>query len=134
MFNADAYLESLEPPQVKLGGTLYKGRLLSIEEWAPFERRFSKMVETPDDQTLNDVLGVVEDYLRLAFASYARPAWQFWRPRNPFVDRFMHQPAAMITKTMESFLRSQALANGAGLGENEAPEGSPQQSSTKLRE
>lgn len=37
LFDADAIAEGLEPPQVKLGGKLYTGRILSAWEMAKYQ-------------------------------------------------------------------------------------------------
>lgn len=47
-FDLDAYLQSLEPPILVIGGKEYKGRVLSILEFAQFQDQIAKLSESPE--------------------------------------------------------------------------------------
>lgn len=41
-FDADAYMQALEPPVLMAGGQTFTGRLLSFEEWVALDGRLSR--------------------------------------------------------------------------------------------
>lgn len=49
VFDAAEYVEALEPPILKIAGRTYRGRLLSMDEWIPFEPRTMRVANQEAD-------------------------------------------------------------------------------------
>ncbi len=104
-FDADAYLEALEPPTIKVGGTTYVGKFLSIEEWLPFEDRFRKI----DGDTEYPVIKrLMRDYCSQAFPV---PWYQLLNFKKKIVGELVTDlpPKAML-QAMRDFFKAQARA------------------------
>lgn len=114
--DADAYLESLEPPALTIGGTTYQGQFLSLEEWLPFESKFvtlSKMVV--EDFDLNFWRKLVLDFCLLAFP----PRWRdVLNPWHKTVGQLvLTLPPVLQMKVMKDFFESQQRGIGTAEGE-----------------
>lgn len=72
-FNADAFIAALEAPTVTINGQTYVGRILSIEEWAPFADRFAAI--TSGDVSNSDFVTFARDYLRTVFPKKLSYRW-----------------------------------------------------------
>lgn len=108
MFDADAFDVELGAPQLKIGGRLYVGRILSFEEFAPFEKR-SMELDDPDrqkDRTAWEAAfkALARDYLREVFPP--PPWWAVWR-RDPVPTMVTHLG---LLKALKSFFETQARA------------------------
>jgi len=119
-FDADAYLEALQPPEITVGGKHYMGRFLSIEDWAPFEPRLAKFKEAQellDMQKLdpkaiqahaNTVKQVIRDFCNAAFPS---PWYQLFNPwYRTVAEQVLALPPAAMMKAAVDFFESQARA------------------------
>ncbi len=103
-FDADAYLEALGPPVVKLDGTVHTGRFLSIEEWTPFEKRMKAIQENKASQ--EDIQLFIKNYCDEAFA----PSWlQMLNPfRRTVAEKVLRLPPAALMKVAHYFFECQA--------------------------
>lgn len=54
-FDADAYLEAIEKPSLTIGGRVYEGELLSLEEYLPFIKRLNKFAELNTEELKDPV-------------------------------------------------------------------------------
>ncbi len=109
--DADAYLESLQPPSIKIGGVTYTGEFLSIEEWLPFEPRFKKLANMgTDGLDLKFWTKLILDFCDLAFPIRMRDAWN---PRFTSVgQRVLKLPPFIQMKVMADFFASQQRGLG----------------------
>lgn len=44
-FDVDAYLDAIEIPTIKINGKRYEARVLSVEEWSPYQIRMNDYFE-----------------------------------------------------------------------------------------
>jgi hypothetical protein len=44
-FDVDAYLEAIEIPAIKINGKRYEARVLSVEEWSPYQVRYAQYLD-----------------------------------------------------------------------------------------
>ncbi len=63
MFDVDAKKEALEPPQVKVDGEIYTGRILSAPQIEPFLGRFE---EVEGEVSLTEVVKLLRDVYEAA--------------------------------------------------------------------
>lgn len=74
-FDAKEYLASFSPPEfVAADGTRYVGRILSHEQWLPFEQRFHKLGDGEADY--QEIFDLTKDLSR---AMFPKPWWKFWK-------------------------------------------------------
>jgi hypothetical protein len=113
MFDADAYLETLQPPTIKIGGKEYVGRLLSIEEWLPFEPRLNKIAKQEAD--VDEIRDTIRDYCNLVF----QPTWKdlFNFRRKTVAEQIVALPPRALLKAAADFFESQARALNGPSGE-----------------
>ena len=104
--DVDLYLESLEPPIITIGGKTYRGRLLSLEEWLPFESQFQKIGDVAGVIQLKAIRDLIRDYCMVAFPV---TIWQALNPRRkPIAFQILALPPAAMIKVMKDFFVSQA--------------------------
>lgn len=107
-FDADAYLAGLERPTVRIGNITFRGRLLSIEEWLPFEELLAAIADAangePTAQASADMHEFAEKYLRAVFPREDIP-W-YLRRRDP-VPALLKLPWAGLLELLKSFLAAQ---------------------------
>lgn len=108
MFDADAFDVELGAPRLKIDGRHYTGRILSFEEFAPFEKR-SLALDDPEQQKDRAAWelafrALARDYLRTVFP--APPWWALWR-RDP-VPRMLRHPG--LLGALQDFFVIQARA------------------------
>lgn len=126
MFNADAFAVELGAPQLQLEGRRYLGRVLSFEEFTPFEERFAKL--EADFQTQPRAAwkaafnALAADYLHTVFP----PPGSWWRRiwwRDP-VPRMLAHPG--LLRGLRDFFRIQvrAIKLMMGVPDQKAPDGS----------
>ena len=104
--DVDLYLESLEPPTITIGGKTHKGRLLSLEEWLPFEGQFQTIAEQGGDLSLDTIRKLVMDYCAVAFPISIWQALNF--RRKPVSLQILELPPVAMIKVMRDFFESQA--------------------------
>jgi len=117
-FDADAYLEALGHPTITIGGRTHKGRLLSIEEWLPFEPMMKKAAAR--NMEFSELKTLVKKYCRKIFPRRFR----FWR-RSVGSQILKLPPQAMI-EAMVSFFECQGRVMVDGPSQEEELQG-PQQ-------
>lgn len=133
-FDADALAAAQEAPTMTVGGFLYRGRLLSIEEWMPWWDRLTalrkgreQIRDSQDDAKafLVTLLQFYRDYLRVIFP---RTRFRFWAP-DP-VEHLMRQPYVVIEEAMDRFFSLQERATfGESVRPNPIPSALPGQPS-----
>jgi hypothetical protein len=114
-FSADAIAAAQETPRLVLGNLLYRGRLLSIEEWLPFWERLQAMEArhastsvagaTSAAAALRERSAFYREYL---YAIFPRRSYRFWAP-DP-VTLLMRQPYQVVDQTLAFFFILQARA------------------------
>jgi hypothetical protein len=116
MFDAQQYLESLEPATFRdPKGRLHIGRVLSYQEWLPFQdrmRELSKGESSPEKTT-----AIIREFCG---ALFPKPWWKFWR--RSVAEHILMLPPPAAIEALQSFSQSQAkilTANPSGLGEGE---------------
>lgn len=113
MFNADAFVGELGAPQLKLDGRTYVGRILSFEEFAPFEERSNALdapTRTRDERWRAEFQAFAADYLRTIFPR--PPWWHFWW-RDP-VPRMLAHPGLLAGLTDFFGIQARALQKMMG--------------------
>jgi hypothetical protein len=103
MFDADARAEALELPKVSIGGRTYTGRLLSIEQFAPFNER----VQGKKLLSFDDIMTLVGDYCDVVFP---HPWWKRWQ--SSVRELLLAQPPVVVLEAWRDFFRCQVLACG----------------------
>lgn len=104
-FNAQEYLETYRPPIfVDVDGKEYEGRVLSHEQWLPFEQRFHALGEGEADYS--EVRGLVSDLTRAMFPR----GWRFWR--RSVRSRLLHMPPMAWLHALAHFRQAQARHYG----------------------
>lgn len=104
--DVDAYIESLEPPSITIGGKTYVGQFLSLEEWLPFEARFQMFASKGGTIDLKTLKKLIRDYCYLAFPEKWYKLFNPWH--KTMGDRVNALPPAAILKVMRDFFESQA--------------------------
>lgn len=118
-FDADAMAASQDAPTLTVGRYVYRGRLLSIEEWLPWWERFIELQRTAETSSrpaadMLKLLAFYRDYLRLVFP---RRHYRWWAP-DP-VKHLLRQPLAVIEEAMTCFVLLQVRATfGANVVNN----------------
>ena len=102
VFDADQWMSTLEKPIVVLNRKKYVGRILSIQQFLPFEAAFQ---ELQDNQNTEKFTKLVTDYLYEVFPP--RKKWFFFK--EDIVPQILNHPA-LIPMVLHFFgLQSQAL-------------------------
>lgn len=102
-FDADAFLDALRPPEFTHRGRMYRGRALSVEEWAPFEVPLQRAMK--GELSDQEVHGLIRGILR---AMFPRPRWAVWRPH--VADLVLSLPNAARVEALRDFWEAQARA------------------------
>jgi hypothetical protein len=102
-FDADERLANLARPAIKLGGRVYVGRLLSIEEWEPFEER----MEALKNKTMSEP-SVREFFREYGHTIFARRWWERWKG-DP-TDRLLREAPIVQLEAFVSFWVAQQRA------------------------
>lgn len=109
MYNADEFLQALEPPTIRLRGKTYQGRILDIHAWERFQMREDMQAIQSEEATLRQAYEAVYAFAELAFP---RPLWR----RLPFVkwvpDWLIALPPKALLDAASDFFASQARAMG----------------------
>ena len=109
MFDSREYLEAIRPPEfIGSDGARFVGRLLSIDEWQPYEERMR--AASRGELTWPDLQRLLADLTRAFFPRGWR-AWtaRFWRPCWWYVRRL---PPLGQLRAVYSFMQSQGKALG----------------------
>lgn len=109
VFDSRKFLEAMRPPEFTAkNGDVFVGRILSIEEWQPYEVRMQKAaagaMQWPEMRAL------LRD-LTIEFFPRGWRFWtlRFWRPCWYWVDKL---PPVLQLRAVYSFMHSQADALG----------------------
>lgn len=121
MFDADELRESLEAPEVKLEGKVYRGRILSYMEFQQFQ-----------DELRKAAAGELDDYAfewflrRYCAKVFGPPWWMFWKPSVAKV--LLRQPPKVVEEAVLHFFDCQARAMPSHEegGDGEERPGTPQ--------
>lgn len=127
-FDADALAAAQEAPTLTVGGYLYRGRLLSIEEWLPWWERLLAIQAERAKARREEVMGergasfrklneFYRDYLRLVFP---RRRYRWWAP-DP-VKHLLSQPFSVVEDAIACFFFLQARAT---FGADAMPQSQP---------
>lgn len=109
MFDSIAYMAATRPPEfIAVDGTRFIGRLLSVDEWQPYEVRMQAAsrgeLAWP---ALRDLLrDLTREFFPRGFAFWRR---RFWRPCWWYVNRL---PPVGQLRAVYSFMQSQGTALG----------------------
>lgn len=115
-FDADEMLQGLEPPTITVGGRTYRGRLLSLEEWAPFEPDIRRAM-----QREMDVAELREFLRRYVDTIFPRPWWAaLSRPRMSSV--VLALPLKVQMEALRDFLACQGRTFQGNPGSEESAE------------
>jgi hypothetical protein len=105
MFDADQYLEAVRLPELKYGGKVYRGELLSEDQWMRFAPRFQ--------QAARGELSWVEYRVlvwQLGRAFFPKPFWKVWERS---VGRILLRlPPKVREAALKDFLAAQGDAMG----------------------
>lgn len=105
MFDADQYIEALEPPVFKYGGRIYRGRILSMEDWVRFAPRLQKAARKELSHLDYQVL-----IWQLARAIFPRPWWKVWERSVGSI--LLKLPIKVREAAVQDFLEPQGRALG----------------------
>lgn len=105
VFDADAYAAAVEPPMLKIGGHTYRGRVLSITEWLPFEPRIARLYA--GELSAEEFAALTHEYAR---ALFPKGSWPFWL-RDPVAQLLLQTPETIIA-ALTDFFGSQLRAMG----------------------
>lgn len=115
VYDADAQVDALRRPQIKVGGRLYTGQVLSSEQVAPYFASLDALIDlqAEADQATNGdqgAMAVVADRLErvnvalrpLLRTVFPRPRLRLPWQRDP-VDAIMALPLAVRTEWLQDF-------------------------------
>ncbi len=123
MFDAQQYLDALSPPQFKdTKGRVHTGRLISYEEFLPFQRKMQTLATAPPSDTVART--IIRSMVGLLFP---KPWWKFWR--RSVTAHVLRLPPPAAIAAMQDFSQSLAKMYKAADREAEAAEASSQQDS-----
>jgi len=108
-FDVDEYLEALKAPTFKIGGRVYRGRIVSLDEWLPVWRAFQNLQQS-GSEGLREFREALIRYCDLIFP---RPMWHHlvpWKPRW-VGERLVEFPPGIMIEAIKHLFRSQ----GAGM-------------------
>jgi hypothetical protein len=71
-----AFAAAVRPPQLSIKGRTYTGRILSLEQFAPFEPYLTRMSDPTSPMGASQIAAFVAVYLRTVFPWQARYLWQ----------------------------------------------------------
>ena len=130
-FDADVVRAAQEEPTLRLGNLLYRGRLLSIEEWMVHAERLDALnqrVTAGKAVSPKEMAAVYRAYLRAVFP-VRRWWWPFaqgrryrWWAPDP-VKRLMRQPWGVVMEATQRFfvLQARAMQPRPGLEQTNGP-------------
>lgn len=101
-FDSDAYVAALEPPALKAGGRVFRGRLLSVPQWLAIHERKAQMQD--GEPTFEQTLEFMTDTVRMMFPK------KWYRLYNPAIAAFSNMPYKAQLAALEDFCESQRKA------------------------
>lgn len=114
MFDADEYLEALEPPVFKHKDRVHVGRILSEDEFLRFAPKLQAAARKELDYTEYRVL-----IWQLGRAMFPKPFWKFWEPS---VGRILLRlPLKVREAALKDFFESQGKALGIKSAQSPTP-------------
>jgi hypothetical protein len=116
MVDVDAYLESLQPPTIKINGVTHVGKFLSHDEYMPFMMMLNKVGSSEAEDW--EIKKLILDYCGKAFPRTRKQWWSdLFRSITPFVKpnptvgaQVIALPPTAMMKVMIDFFQSQARA------------------------
>lgn len=121
--DVDAALGKVGRPSCLLGGRLYEGRILSIEEFTPYQDLAADIGEKddPDEDDLATLLGLFRDYGHTIFEDLVPPlprwkqVWEMtsataWRDRFDPTEELLTLPPVVALNTFMGFFQCQLAA------------------------
>lgn len=115
VFDADAL--ATEPPELKIGGRVYRGRVLSIVEWTPYLERFLVMVgREVEDLQKDELLSLATMQASHEFcAEYLRAVLPRRWPRPDPVALLERQGSRLLKQAFTGFFAQQCYVMGVAL-------------------
>lgn len=105
MFDADEYLEALNPPVFKYGGRTYRGRILSEEEFLRFAPQLQAVARKKISYLEYRVL-----VWQIGRAIFPKPWWKVWERSVGSI--LLKLPAKVREAALRDFLEPQGAAMG----------------------
>lgn len=103
-FDADTYVAAQQEPELTLGSCLYRGRLLSIDEWLVFAAEYDRLIEARAS-----VKQLQAFYRRYLSAVFPRSRYKFWAP-DPVAGLF-RLPWSAVQEAFARFFELQVQAS-----------------------
>ena len=105
MFDADQELEALDPPQFKYQGRVYRGVILSMEDWIRFAPRLQRAARKELSYVDYQVL-----VWQLGRAIFPKPWWKVWERSVGAI--LLKLPLKVREAALQDFLAPQGKALG----------------------
>ncbi len=118
IYDAEEYGEAIEPPVLRIAGKEWTGRLLSIEEIAPYQNKIAKAVANEKWDELREMVAIVTD---LIFPPEL--TLKFWKWQPPASWYLLRLPQTTMLRLFKAFTEPQRQAmrvNPEPLGTEEA--------------
>lgn len=103
-FDADTYAAAQQEPELVIGACLYRGRLLSIDEWLVYAEQYDRLLASKP--TVKQLQAFYRRYMRAVFP---RSRFRWWAP-DP-VKGLFRLPWSAVQEAFKSFFELQALAS-----------------------
>ncbi len=139
--DVDAALGRVARPSCILAGRTYTGRILSIEEFAPYNEEVSAITEgDPAEEDVAALVAVFRRYGHDIFSDLVprKPLLTFasaddWRDRHDPTERLLAVAPVVMLQTFMSFLRAQQNAMTLATVETSEPESKENSTATRRR-
>lgn len=140
--DVDAALGRVARPSCILAGRTYTGRILSIEEFAPYNEEVASVMEgEPDEEDVAGLVGIFRRYGHDIFSDLVpRKPWHLpftsaedWRDRFDPTERLLALAPVVMLQTFMSFLRAQEKAMTIATVETSGPENRENSTDTRRR-
>lgn len=122
-FDADVYRAAQEEPTLTLGGLLYRGRLLDIEEWLGYAEEHDRLREQGAPQR-----EVIQFYRRYLRAVFPRRRYRWWAA-DP-VPALLAMPWGVVMEATARFFALQVRASTPSAGQPSETPGTSSPTST----
>jgi hypothetical protein len=103
-FDADTFVAAQQEPELVIGACLYRGRLLSIDEWLVFAAEYDRLIARKAP-----VAELKAFYWRYMRAVFPRARYKFWAP-DPVAGLF-RLPWSAVQEAFRSFFALQVQAS-----------------------
>lgn len=112
-FDADTFRAAHEEPTLVVGGKLYVGQLLGIEEWLGYAGELNRLRANAETSQA----AYLRFYRRYLRAVFPRAWWNVWAP-DP-VYALLRLPWAVVAEALDRFFILQAHASTPSPGRSE---------------